>query len=79
MSNFSFLQPKFPALEKLGALAEGYLHGDPNACLRKLGSLAETLVEYMLELDRIAPPADNDTPSNRIRAQAFLPSLPGRP
>jgi type I restriction enzyme R subunit len=67
MNNFSFLQPDFPALEKLGGLAEGYLYSDPNACLYKLGSLAETMVKYMFELDRIAPPADSDTPSNRIR------------
>jgi type I restriction enzyme R subunit len=67
MRNFSFLQPDFPVLEKLGGLAEGYLYSDPNACLYKLGSLAETMVKYMFELDRIALPADNDTPSNRIR------------
>ena len=66
MSNFSFFRPDFPALEKLGALAENYLYSDSNACLYKLGSLAETMVKHMFELDRIALPED-DTPANRIR------------
>jgi len=28
-SNFSFLEEQFPALAKLGVLAEGYLYTDP--------------------------------------------------
>jgi len=31
--NFTFLTELFPALEKLGSLAESYLYSDPNACL----------------------------------------------
>ena len=64
--NFAFLTESFPILEKLGNLAESYLYSDPNACLYKLGALAETIVNYMFELDKIAPLSD-DTLNNRIR------------
>jgi len=66
-SNFSFLEERFPALEKLGNLAEGYLYSDPNSCLIKLGMMVELTVNYMLELDSIEPPTTDDTLSNRIR------------
>lgn len=65
-SNFTFLATTFPALEKLGSLAESYLYSDPNACLYKLGALAETIVNYMFELDRLQEPAEN-TLNNRIK------------
>lgn len=65
-SNFAFLANTFPALEKLGSLAESYLYSDPNACLYKLGALAETIVNYMFELDRLQEPAEN-TLNNRIK------------
>jgi len=52
-SNFSFLTDKFPALVKIGVLAESYLHSDPNACLYKMGAFAETVVNYMYELDNM--------------------------
>jgi len=66
-SNFSFLADKFPTLEKLGALAESYIYADPNACLYKLGMVAELTVKYMFELDKLEPPKVDDTLSNRIR------------
>lgn len=65
-SNFTFLANTFPALEKLGSLAESYLYADPNTCLYKLGALAETSVNYMFELDRLQDPAEN-TLNNRIK------------
>jgi len=66
-SNFSFLATTFPALEKLGSLAESYLYSDPNSCLYKLGVLAETVVNYMFELDGLTPPAVDNTAANRIK------------
>ena len=66
-SNFSFLSEQFPALEKLGSLAERYLYSDPNSCLYKLGIFSEIIVNYMLELDDITPPAVDNTLSNRIK------------
>ena len=55
MSNFSFLLNDFPALEKLGCLAEGYLYSDPHSCFIKLGTLGENIVKYMMELDDVPP------------------------
>ncbi|MCL2336264.1 MAG: DEAD/DEAH box helicase family protein, partial [Firmicutes bacterium] len=76
-SNFSFLAARFPVLEKLGGLAEGYLYSDPNACLFKLGALAETVVNYMFELDGLTPPPDpHNTFANRIKALQREEMLP---
>ncbi|MDR0464315.1 MAG: DUF4145 domain-containing protein [Treponema sp.] len=50
-SKFSFLADKFPTLEKIGILAENYLYTDLNSCLYKMGSFAETIVNYMYELN----------------------------
>jgi len=41
-SNFAFLTDRFPALEKLGSLAEGYLYSDPNSSITKMRILSET-------------------------------------
>jgi type I restriction enzyme R subunit len=63
-----FLTESFPALEKMGSLAENYLYADPNACLYKMGALAETIVNYMFELDSLKPPAGNDnTQANKVK------------
>jgi len=67
-SNFSFLADKYPDLEKLGVLAESYLHSDPNSCLFKLGAFAETIVNYMYDLDGLPPiPYEENTLANKIR------------
>jgi len=67
-SNFSFFTEQFPALEKLGSLAEAYLYSDPNSCLYKMGALSETIVNYMFELDRITPlPDSQNTLANKIK------------
>jgi hypothetical protein len=67
VSNFLFMEEKFPVLEKLGTLAESYLYSDPNACLYKMGALAETIVNYMFELDNIIPGKDDATQANRVK------------
>jgi type I restriction enzyme R subunit len=67
-SNFTFLSEKFPALEKLGNLSEGYLYSDPNSAIYKSGALAETVVNYMFELDNISALDEKyNTAANRIR------------
>ena len=67
-SNFLFLAEDFPALEKMGSLAENYLYADPNACLYKMGSLAETMVNYIFEMDDLKPPSGNDnTQANKLK------------
>ena len=76
-SNFSFLEDRFPALEKMGNLAEVYLYSDPNTCLYKMGSLAETVVNYIFELDGLTPPVGNEnTHANRIKVLQRLKMLP---
>ena len=64
--NFLFLMEHFPALEKTGSLAESYLYADPNACIYKIGTLAETIVNYMFELIPIKPSASDNTQFNRL-------------
>jgi len=53
MSNFSFLSPDFPDLERLGRFAEIYLFSDPHGCLTKMGLLGEILVTYMVKYENI--------------------------
>ena len=66
--NFLFLAERFPVLEKMGSLAEIYLYTDANTCLNKMGSLAETVVNYIFEFDSLTPPSGNDnTHANRVK------------
>ena len=66
-SNFSFLAIDFPALEKTGYLAEIYLYNDANACIYKMGTFAETMVNYIFELDDLKPPSGtNNTQANKV-------------
>ena len=76
MSNFSFLLNDFPALEKLGCLAEGYLHSDPHSCFIKLGTLGENIVKYMMELDGVPPLEYDNTHANRIKTLKYEDLLP---
>lgn len=66
-SNFAFLTEDFPALEKLGSLAESYLYSDPNSDMFKLGVLAETIVNYMFELDGMMSPSTDNKTANHIK------------
>jgi len=66
-SNFEFLKKAFPVLAGLGSTAESYLYADRNSCLIKLGMFGETVVNLMLELDKIAPPEYDNTHANRIK------------
>ena len=68
-SNFLFLAEEFPLLEKIGSLAEKYLYTDPNACLYKIGTLAETMVNLMFEIvEGLKPPPGNDnTQANKVK------------
>ncbi|MDP4162338.1 MAG: type I restriction-modification system endonuclease [Bacillota bacterium] len=66
-SNFQFLEQTFPVLASLGETAESYLYTDTNSCLIKLGLFGETIVNLMLQLDQIDPPAYDNTHANRIK------------
>ncbi|MDR1262666.1 MAG: hypothetical protein LBK46_04160 [Oscillospiraceae bacterium] len=50
-SNFDFLTDRFPALAKMGELAETLMFIDPNACLIKIGMLAEELVQIIIQTE----------------------------
>lgn len=66
-SNFHFLSKDYPLLAQIGNTAEKYLYSDFNSCLIKLGMFGETVVNLMMQLDRITPPAYDNTHANRIR------------
>lgn len=53
MSNFSFLNEKWPALAKLGEFAEKYIYQDSNTSFIKLGIFGETIVKYIIKLEDI--------------------------
>ena len=67
MSNFSFLEEKWPILAQLGANAEDYMYVDSNIAMFKAGLFAEKLVNIMFELDGITPPESENTHANRIK------------
>ena len=62
MSNFRFLESKWPDLATSGRLAEDYLYSDPNAAIFKTRLFAEKLIDLVLALYRIN--ADLDTSFN---------------
>ncbi len=67
MSNFSFLQEKWPILAQLGENAEDYMFVDSNTSMIKAGLFAEKLVNMMFDLDGILPPEHENTHANRIK------------
>ncbi|MDR1802302.1 MAG: type I restriction-modification system endonuclease [Treponema sp.] len=77
ISNFYFLTAQFPVLEKLGTLAESYLYSDPNSCIYKMGAFAETVVNYMYDLDGMPPlPYAENALVNKIRKLKYEGMLP---
>lgn len=53
MSNFNFLEEKYPELAKLGEFAEKYIYQDSNTAFIKLGIFGETIVKYIIKLEDI--------------------------
>lgn len=78
LSNFEFLEKKFPVLSKFGELAEAYCYSDSNYCLIKLGMIGETIVNLMFTYDHIPLPEEN-TAARRIsrlqREELLTPDL----
>lgn len=66
-SNFAFLEKYWPALAQIGEAAENYLYSDPNACMYKIGTFAERLVQEMMVFEGIPEPSFDNTQANRIR------------
>lgn len=65
MSNFTFLDDRFPVLANFGELAEKYCYSDSNSCLMKLGMIGETIVNLIFTYDHIQLPYENNA-VNRI-------------
>ena len=57
-SNFDFLAQYWPDMAQIGAVAEAHLYFDPNACVFKLGLLAECIVGQMLQFERMPASAE---------------------
>lgn len=51
MSNFNFLNEKYPELAKLGEFAEKYIYQDSNTTFIKLGMFGESIVKYIIKLE----------------------------
>lgn len=49
MSNFTFLDKKWPTLAKLGTQAEDYLNTDNNASMLKMRMFGEQIIDHVLE------------------------------
>lgn len=50
MSNFLFLNKRWPVLAKLGVQAESYFHVDSNATMLKMRMFGEKIIDYILAM-----------------------------
>lgn len=69
MSNFTFLEDKWPILKNLGTLAERNLFIDSNTTFIKCGMFGEIVVKYMISMEEIdeTPIAHDNSHNNRIK------------
>ena len=75
-SNFSFLQKEFPLLANLASAAEYYLHSDPAVSMIKLRTLIEKMVDYAVEIHRIADGYDTSL-NTRLKNLEYENLIPG--
>jgi type I restriction enzyme, R subunit len=76
LSNFSFLDEKWPLLASIGSTAEKYIYSDSNSCFIKLGLLGEGIVKTMFKLDNIAEPMDENSHANRVKVLKAVGLIP---
>lgn len=55
-SSFDFLEKEFPALAKMGKLAENYCEDDPNSSLYKIRKIGESITTLVYQYDNISIP-----------------------
>ena len=55
-SSFDCFENEFPALAKLGKLAETYCYSDPNSALYKIRKIGETITSLVYEYDGLPVP-----------------------
>lgn len=58
-SSFDCFEKEFPALAKLGKLAESYCYSDPNGALYKIRKIGETITTLIYEYDSLPIPTGN--------------------
>lgn len=75
-SNFEFLGKYWKDMAQLGALAEGYAQTDPNACIYKLGLLAERVAGEICVFEKIDLP-EHTSHADRLRELRSAGLLPG--
>ncbi|MBD5101353.1 MAG: DUF3320 domain-containing protein [Subdoligranulum sp.] len=76
-SNFEFLSKYWPDLAQLGKTAELYLYADANACIYKIGMLAERAAQEICTFEKLGLPVQT-THADRLRALKYAGLLPGR-
>ncbi|BCN31861.1 type I restriction endonuclease subunit R [Anaeromicropila herbilytica] len=80
MSNFIFLNKKWPALAKLGSQAEMYLNMDSNASMLKMRMFGEQIIDILLaglriEIERFATQDDKIRLLRTTRINGAIPDL----
>ena len=76
-SNFDFLAKYWPDMAQIGKMAELYLYADANACIYKIGVLAERVAQEICAFEKIELP-EQTTHADRIRALKYADLLPKR-
>ena len=76
-SNFNFMEKYWPDITQLGQLAELYLYADTNACMIKIGIMAERIARKLCIYEKIQLP-EHATQADRIRALKYAQALPQR-
>lgn len=76
-SNFEFLAKYWPDMAQIGKMAEWYLYADANACVCKIGVLAERVAQEICSFEKIELP-ERATHADRIRALKYADLLPKR-
>lgn len=76
-SNFEFLAKYWPDMAQIGKMAELYLYADANACIYKIGVLAERVAQEICVFEKIELP-EQTTHADRIRALKYADLLPKR-
>ena len=78
MSNFDFLNKKWPALAKLGAQAESYLHTDNNASMLKMRMFGEQIIDHVLTALKVEVPqfATQDEKIKLLRSTKINRAIP---
>ena len=76
-SNFEFLAKYWPDMAQIGKMAELYLYADANACIYKIGVLAERVAQEICAFEKLDLP-EQITHADRIRALKYADLLPKR-